>query len=124
MPTHLSQIHPVVWIQLVKPYYARDDQSLPPIIINDEPEYEVESIVDFNLLRSKRRNGPTMVEFRVRWKGGYQDSWHEPIDFENATDSLVANLRQLTVKQRVAVLKAFDSVSLERLPNDLRVLLI
>jgi hypothetical protein len=77
------------------------------MIINDEPEYEVESI-DFNLLRSKRRNGPTMVEFRVRWKGGYQDSWHEPIDFE----------------KRVAVLKALDSVSLERLPNDLRVLLI
>jgi hypothetical protein len=124
MPTHLSQIHPVVSIQLVKPYYARDNQSLPPMIINDEPEYEVESIVNFNLLRSKRRNGPTMVEFRVRWKGGYQDSWHEPIDFENATDSLVAYLRQLTVKQRVAVLKAFDSVSLERLPNDLRVLLI
>jgi hypothetical protein len=62
-----------------------------------------------------------MVEFRVR---GYQDSWHEPVDFENATDSLVAYLRQLTHKQRVAGLKAFDSVSLERLPNDLCELLI
>jgi hypothetical protein len=65
-----------------------------------------------------------MVEFRVRWKGGYLDSWHEPIDFANATDSLVAYLLQLTIKQRVAVLKAFDTVSLERLPNDLRMLLI
>jgi hypothetical protein len=51
MPAHLSQIHPVVSVQLVKPYHARDNkQSLPPIIINDEPEYEVESIIDFNLL--------------------------------------------------------------------------
>jgi hypothetical protein len=125
MAAHLSRIHPVVSVQLVKPYHARDNkQSLPPIIITDEPEYGVESIIDFNLLRSKRRNGPTMVEFRVRWKGGYQDSWHEPVDFENATDSLMAYLRQLTHKQRVAVLKAFDSVSLDRLPNDLRELLI
>jgi hypothetical protein len=124
MPAHLSQIHPVVSVQLVNPYHARDNkQSLPPIIINDEPEYEVESIIDFNLLRSKRRSGPTMVEFNVRWKGGYQDFWHEPVNFENAIDSLVAYLRELTHTQRVAVLKAFDSVSLESLPNDLRELL-
>jgi hypothetical protein len=50
----------------------------------------------------------------------------EPVDFENATDSLVAYLRQLNIKQRVAVLKAFKfhSISLKRLPNDLRMLLI
>jgi hypothetical protein len=49
MAAHLSQIHPVVSVQLVKPYHARDNkQSLPPIIINYEPEYEVESIIDFN----------------------------------------------------------------------------
>jgi hypothetical protein len=54
----------------------------------------------------------------------YQDSWHEPIDFEKATDALVAYLRQLTIKQRVAVLKAFDSVSLDRLSSNLRMLLI
>jgi hypothetical protein len=124
VPAHFSQIHPVVSIQLVKPYYARDNQSLPHTIMNDEPEYVVESIVYFNLLCSKRRNGPAMVEFRVCWKVGYHDSWHEPIDFENATDSLVAYLRQLTIKQRVAVLKALDTMSLERLSNDLCMLLI
>jgi hypothetical protein len=86
----------------------------------------VESIlvVYFNILRSKRRNGPTMVAFCVCWKGGYHDSWHEPIDFENAPDSFMAYLRQLTITQQVAVLKAFDSMSLERLSNDLRMLLI
>jgi hypothetical protein len=123
VPAHLSQIHPVVSVQLIKPYHSRNEQILPPIIINSELEFEVDAIVDYNLLKSKRRGGPSVVEFRVRWKGGAHDSWHEPIDFENATDVLVAYLRQLTMRQRKAVLKAFDQDSLNRLPHDLRLLL-
>ena len=123
MPAHLSHIHPVVSTALIKPFHPRLGDPAPPIVIDDQEEFEVEDITDFNLLQSKRRDTPPVVEFRVRWKGSAEDSWHEPPDFENSQDILQSFLQKLPKKQRVRVLKAFDTVSLARLPFELRSLI-
>jgi hypothetical protein len=65
----------------------------------------VEDIVDYNIVTSRRGNVPSVVEFRVRWKGACDDSWHEPKDFEHSQDTLVSFLQKLTKSQRIKVLK-------------------
>ena len=55
---------------VVKPYHPNDDERLPgrahaklaPILINDEKEWEVESILDY---RERHGRG----QFLVKWKG-------------------------------------------------------
>jgi hypothetical protein len=107
MPSQLQHIHPVVSISLVKPFKRRLGDVLPPVSIDGALEYEVEDIVDYNILTSRRRNVPSVVEFRVRWKGACDDSWHEPQDFEHSQDTLVSFLQKLTKSQRIKVLKTF-----------------
>jgi hypothetical protein len=96
---------------------------LPQVSIDSALEYEVEDIVDYNIVTSRRRNVPSVVEFRVRWKGACDDSWHEPKDFEHSQDTLVSFLQKLTKSQRVKVLETFDSGSLSRLQLSLRSLI-
>ena len=120
MPAHRKQIHPVVSVQLIKPFKQRKHELLPPVIVNGELEFEVETIVDFNIVKLHRKSVPSVVEFRVRWQGSCEDSWHEPCDFENAQDALEAYLSQLTLSRRKSVLKCFDPDSLQRLPAHLR----
>ena len=54
MPAHLKQIHPVVSVQLIKPFQQRKHEPLPPVVVNGELEFEVETIVDFNIVKSRR----------------------------------------------------------------------
>ena len=72
---------------VVKPYNPNDDERFPdrahakpaPILIDDEKEWEVETILDF---RERRGRGP----FLVKWKGylASENSW-EPVEgLENA----------------------------------------
>jgi hypothetical protein len=120
MPSQLQHIHPIVSVSLVKAFKSRLGDVLPPVSIDGALEYEVEDIVDYNIMTSRRRNVPSVVEFRVRWKGACDDSWHEPQDFEHSQDTLVSFLQKLTKSQRIKVLKTFDSESLSRLPLSLR----
>jgi hypothetical protein len=73
----------------VKPLKARLGDVLPPVSINGALEYEVEDIVDYNIVTSRHCNVPYVVEFRVRWKGACDHSWHEPKDFEHLQDTAV-----------------------------------
>jgi hypothetical protein len=77
---NLMRLHPVVSVASIKPFWPCPNQPPPPVIIEGEEECEVDDIIDFNVVRSQRRNIPPIVEFRVRWKGAYDDSWHEPCD--------------------------------------------
>ncbi|GJP44383.1 hypothetical protein CLOM_g3762, partial [Closterium sp. NIES-68] len=81
------KIHNAFHVQLLKPY--RDPNTifagrqLPPplsVLVHDEPEYEVESV----LAHRRRRNGT--VELLIRWKGydSSKDSWVPETDMDNA----------------------------------------
>ena len=117
MPSHLRHIHPVVSVSLIKPFVARLGQP-PPVEICGEDEHELESVIDFHLIKSNKRNVPNQVEFKVQWKGSFHDTWHSPEDFGNAQDVLVEFLSQLTKNDQKSVLRAFDSDSLSRLPSE------
>jgi hypothetical protein len=72
------------------------------------------------VVRSQRRNVPPVIEFQVQWKGAYDDSWHEPCDFEHSQDVLQAYLQHLTKPDLIRVLKCFDCNALSRLPSSMQ----
>ncbi|CAI7738841.1 unnamed protein product [Closterium sp. NIES-53] len=88
------KIHIAFHVQLLKPYQdpnklytGRQPPPPPPVLVNDELEYEVESV----LAHRRRRHGA--LEFLVRWKGydPSEDSW-----------DLVSHLRTSDTRYRAA----------------------
>ncbi|CAI7772695.1 unnamed protein product [Closterium sp. NIES-54] len=95
------KLHNAFHVQLLKPYKDPNQQfqgrQLPPpphVLIQDEPEYEVERV-----LTHRRRGGKTL-EFLLRWKGydPTEDSWVEEADMGNAR----RDLKDYLVKQGVS----------------------
>ncbi|GJP86111.1 hypothetical protein CLOP_g16170 [Closterium sp. NIES-67] len=81
------KIHNAFHVQLLKPYrdpntifVGRQPSPPPPVLVQNEPEYEVESV----LAHRRRRNGT--VELLIRWKGydPSEDSWVSETDMGNA----------------------------------------
>ena len=111
------RIHPTVSIALVKPHTSRS-QFVPPVVLDGQDEWEVDSITDHHILR--QRGGKSILEFRVVWRGAYEDSWHEVVDFEHCVDVLSAYLYSLTPRSRKRVLQCLDARALSWLPSDLK----
>ncbi|GJP45494.1 hypothetical protein CLOM_g4879 [Closterium sp. NIES-68] len=85
------KIHNAFHVQILKPY--RDPNAIfvgrqpplpPPVLVQNEPEYEVESV----LAHRRRRNGT--VELLIRWKGydPSEDNWVPETDMGNARHPL------------------------------------
>ncbi|GJP50730.1 hypothetical protein CLOM_g9899, partial [Closterium sp. NIES-68] len=81
------KIHNAFHVQLLKPYrdpntifVGRQPPPPPPVLVQNEPEYEIESV----LAHRCRRNGT--VELLIRWKGydPSEDSWVPESDMGNA----------------------------------------
>ncbi|GJP71623.1 hypothetical protein CLOP_g2439, partial [Closterium sp. NIES-67] len=81
------KIHNAFHVQLLKPYrdpntifVGRQPPPPTPVLVQNEPEYEVESV----LAHRRRRNGT--VELLIRWKGydPSEDSWVPESDMGNA----------------------------------------
>ncbi|CAI7787037.1 unnamed protein product [Closterium sp. NIES-54] len=94
------KIHNAFHVQLLKPYEdpnklytGRQPPPPPPVPVNDELEYEVESV----LAHRRRRHG--VLEFLVRWKGydPSEDSWVSEEDMSNT----LCSLHDYLVKQGV-----------------------
>ncbi|CAI7834188.1 unnamed protein product [Closterium sp. NIES-53] len=85
------KLHNAFHVQLLKPYKDPNQQFQgrqlpppPPVLIQDEPEYEVERV-----LTHRRRGGKTL-EFLLRWKGydPTEDSWVAEAVMGNARRAL------------------------------------
>jgi hypothetical protein len=98
MPEAL-RIHPTISVSLVKPFMARAGVQIPAVVINGELEWEIETILNHNVVKAKQKGKPGLVEFKVRWKGDYEDSWHELVDFENSMQSIESYLNNYCTKQ-------------------------
>ncbi|CAI7782374.1 unnamed protein product [Closterium sp. NIES-53] len=95
------KLHNAFHVQLLKPYKDPNQQFQgrqlpppPPVLIQDEPEYEVERVL------THRRRGGNTLEILLRWKGydPTEESWVAEADMGNARRALKGYL----VKQGVS----------------------
>jgi hypothetical protein len=91
IPETWEAIHPVFHESLLTPYNTpafpsqKKKPPPPPVIIGEEPEYEVEKIID-----SKHHNRRLL--FLVRWKGEgpESDTWEPRVNLKNSKKLLEA----------------------------------
>jgi hypothetical protein len=114
------KIHPTVSVSLVKPFIRRIGADVPPLNIDGACEWEVEAITDHNLLKSRKKDVPSLLEFKVEWKGNFEPSWHEFRDFEHSLDSVEKYIRSCTKSVRAQMYKALQPGELAQLSAGLR----
>ena len=116
VPKYLA-IHPIVSTSQVKMYHSRDG-TVPPVVINDAEEWEVDSIINHNIIGKKNK---TKVDFQVKWKGNAKDSWHEFADLEGCIDTLDKYLLQnCSLVKRSQILKSFTPTQLNLLSETVK----
>jgi len=82
------KIHTTIHISLLEPYEnnklpSQRQEPPPPIIIEGEPEYELEEIVDARLYHGK-------LQYRAKWTGyspEHDKVWYPASHFENAVNT-------------------------------------
>lgn len=95
LPPHLP-IHPVVNISKLKPYHDEPDRfptrqqrnrRPPPELVNNEPEWEVEKMLD---KRTRRYGQREVVEYLIRWRGypEYDQTWEAAANLRNAPQAI------------------------------------
>ncbi|MBW0489103.1 hypothetical protein O181_028818 [Austropuccinia psidii MF-1] len=96
LPSQWKSIHPVFHISLLEPVNTskipnRQQELPPPIMIEEEEEWEVSQILDSNLKRGK-------LWYLAEWKGFSQDSerstWEATENLKNCPD-LIKNFHSL-----------------------------
>ena len=113
-------IHPTVSYSQIKPFVPRSGDPPPPVTIEGELEWEVDGIIDHNLIKSKSKK-PSLVEFRIKWKGQCEDSWHEFSDLEGCMESLERYLLNgCTKTKRRLILEALKPSDLSKLSKFIR----
>lgn len=64
------------------PLPRQRNEPEPPVVINDELEWEVDDILD-----ARRIGRSRYVQYRIKWKGEDEDrTWYPSWNFENAAD--------------------------------------
>ena len=87
----MACLHPVFHVSLLTPYCANDSDLFPnhttlpppPILLNDELEYEVSEILDFRYFYHK-------PQYLVKWTGYSDPTWEPPENLENSAHLLNA----------------------------------
>jgi hypothetical protein len=78
------KLHPVFHVAVLEPFYAnpfrdRAQPPPPPIVVDSQTEYEVESILDSRLFRRR-------LQYLVKWKGYdvSENTWQSATDLSNS----------------------------------------
>ena len=111
LPSNL-QMHPRVSVVLVKPYKARSNVVVQPVWIDGVEEWEVEAIINHNVVSTRSKKKQNYVEFLVQWKGSCEPSWHEFKDCENCIETVEKYLTQCTKGVRARIYKAIPASEL------------
>ena len=108
LPSNL-QIHPRVSVTLVKPYKARNNLEIQPVWIDGALEWEVEAIINHNMVCTRSKKKQNYVEFLVQWKGNCEPSWHDLKDCENCITTVEHYLTRCTKGVRAKIYKAIPA---------------
>ena len=90
LPSAYSKVHPIFHISLLKKFVPSPDEYQgctpappPPVLINQEEEYEVEQVLDKKLVHHQ-------LWYLIKWKGyPLHDATWEPLsNLENAKESI------------------------------------
>jgi hypothetical protein len=97
LPPEWLRVHDVFNVSLLRPYNGRPGQDVficppPANWVEDQPEWEVEAIIDHRLTRSRGGESPRVSKYLVRWKGWSpeHDSWETVSNLSGAPDVLSA----------------------------------
>jgi hypothetical protein len=95
LPPHI-RIHPVFHISQLKEHHANPDQfpdrhqpPPPPIIINNEPEWEVDTILEHRYIH---RGRGSQLQYKILWKGfpAHDATWEPASNLHNCRDAIRA----------------------------------
>jgi hypothetical protein len=95
LPDYLRTVHPVFHVAQLEPAYAntipnRVEEPPPPVVIDDEIEYEVAEILDSKIDKRLR----CRIRYFIRWSGyegtDEEFSWVNATDIANASDLIEA----------------------------------
>ena len=79
LPANLARLHPVFHVSLLQPYVAGSmPNTLPVWVIEDEPEYEVDRILDHRDCKVSQKSRKTKREFLVKWRNCPDGNTWEP----------------------------------------------
>ena len=92
LPHSMKDIHPVFHISLLEPAASnplegQQQPPPPPIIIDENPEWEVQEIVD-SKLRKFGRSKKKKLFYLVHWKGYAQPTWEPSENLQNSQEAL------------------------------------
>jgi hypothetical protein len=62
-----------------------DDTQPPPILVDEEPEWEVQEILQERLKRGRGRGGPVRKQYLVKWTGYATPTWTDASNMEETT---------------------------------------
>jgi len=85
LPLQWKNVHPVFHVSKLDPYHEDPENpnfpSPPPDVIEGEPEWEVETILDTKFIHNR-------LMFLVKWEGwpDSENSWEDEQNLENAQD--------------------------------------
>ena len=87
----MRQIHPVFHISALEPYTPNDipnrvPDPAPPIVVDGEEEFEIDSIVDCQYNRRRKK-----LRYMIRWLG-YQD---HPEEYEWLYEDQLGHAQEL-----------------------------
>jgi hypothetical protein len=74
------------------PSQVVDDMQPPPILVDEEPEWEVEEILQERTKRGRGRGGPLRKQYLVKWTGYATPTWTDALNMEEtaALDAYIA----------------------------------
>jgi hypothetical protein len=102
LSTDMPKVHPVFHISLLRPFKPGSNQPPPPVpvLIEGEPEYEVERILNHRNRKFSNKSKHTKREYLVKWSGyGHEyNSWQAQADCGNSEDLIQQYLASLKPK--------------------------
>jgi hypothetical protein len=99
LSTDMPKVHPVFHVSLLRPFTPGSNETPPPVpvLIEGEPEYEVERILNYRNRKFSSKSKRTKREYLVKWSGyGHEyNSWQAQADCGNCEDLIQQYLASL-----------------------------